>query len=329
MTRGAALTGALLATLVNPAAWPLALAAFLLRGGILLVLLPIVVLPTPVGLGNALAPTLTAMAFGSVSAEEVILAVGLWIAAFAWLVVGGWIAAALEIDGIRIVAGDEDVRSLAQRVPAIHDARRPAARVLTARLLALVPLAIVLVWGAVRIVLVTYRELTSPFDVSTPIGVRVLLAAPEVVVAVLVAWMAGEIVGAVAARRIVLEGEGVGAAVRSAVVLVVRHPLLMLARFWPPTAVLILVLVPGALAAASGWTAVDGVLSGAPGPVAVFGVVALFVTLWSVGLVLIGVACAWRAAVWTVAEVTREGTFGGSRDRRPGDWRPEPPSATL
>ena len=96
MTRGAALTGALLATLVNPATWALALAAFLVRGGIVVVLLPIVVLPTPVGLGTALAPMLTAVAFGSVSAGEVILAVGLSIAVVAWIIVGGWVAAALD-----------------------------------------------------------------------------------------------------------------------------------------------------------------------------------------------------------------------------------------
>ena len=329
MTHGAALTGALLATLVNPATWPLALAAFLVRGGIVLVLLPIVVLPTPVGLGTALAPMLTAVAFGSVSTGEVILAVGLWIAVVAWLVLGGWIAAALEIGGIRLVAADEDVRSVASGVTAIRGGGRPAVRVLAARLLAFIPLAIVLVLGAIRVVFVAYRELTSPLDVSTPIAVRVVLAAPEVVVAVVAAWMAGEIVGGLAARRIVLEGGGVRAALRSAVILSVRQPLSTLVRFWLPTGALVLVLVPGALAAASGWAAVDGVLASPPGPAAVFGTVALFVTLWGIGLVLVGVICAWRAAVWTVADVSREGTFGGSAHRRPGDWRHDPPSATL
>ena len=45
---------ALLVTLATPATWPLALATFLVRGGVILVLLPIVVLPTTVGLGNTL-----------------------------------------------------------------------------------------------------------------------------------------------------------------------------------------------------------------------------------------------------------------------------------
>ena len=39
--------------------------------------------------------------------------------------------------------------------------------------------------------------------------------------------------------------------------------------------------------------------------------VVAFVGLWIVGLVLIGVVCGWRAAVWTVAEVRRGGDVRG------------------
>ena len=75
MNRRAALIGALLATLRTPATWPLALAAFLIRGGIVLVLVPIVVLPTTVGIGNVFGPALASIAFGSVSGELVGMAV--------------------------------------------------------------------------------------------------------------------------------------------------------------------------------------------------------------------------------------------------------------
>lgn len=342
MNRGAALIGALLATLTTPATWSLALAAFLIRGGILLVLLPIVVLPTPVGLGNVFAPTLTSIAFGSVSTELLVVAVAVVAGTVAWLVLGGWLAAVLEAEGARIVALDQGVRALDARAQDVtsasspssasrraQDGRRVAARILAARLLAFIPLALVLAWGSVRIVLVTYQELTSPFDVATPIVLRVLRASPEVVAAVVLAWMIGEIVGAIAARRIVMGGVGVAAALRAALVTCLRHPLSTLARFWLPTIVLLAVLVPCAVAAAAAWSAVDAVLGGRPDAPTVFAVVALFVVLWVVGLVLTAVVCAWRAAVWTVAEVTREGTFGGSPNRRPGDWRADPSSATL
>ena len=56
MSIGAALLASFLVTLVRPATWALALAAFLVRGGVLLVLAPIVVLPSAVGLGELPGP---------------------------------------------------------------------------------------------------------------------------------------------------------------------------------------------------------------------------------------------------------------------------------
>jgi len=49
MNRGVALGRGLLVTLATPPTWPLALAAFLIRGGILLLVVPIVVMDRPKG----------------------------------------------------------------------------------------------------------------------------------------------------------------------------------------------------------------------------------------------------------------------------------------
>jgi len=333
MSRGVALGGGLRVTLVTPATWPLALAAFLIRGGIVLLVLPIVVLPSPVGLGDALGPTLTAVALGS-PPPEAFIGGGLAVAGVVlWLFGGGWLAAALEAEGARIVAADEEVAAVlappAMATPVAGREGRTAGRILAARLIANIPLLVVLAWGSIRLVAVAYDELTSPLDVSTPIVLRVLLATPEVVAALVVTWMVGEMVGAVAARRIVLAGDGVGRALGTAAGTCLRHPLSALALFWLPTLVLGLVVLPSAIAAGSAWAAASAVLD-EPGdpPRAVTSVLALSF-LWIVGLLLASVASAWRTAVWTVAEVQREGTFGGSADRRPGDWRPEGSSATL
>ena len=334
MRRGAALTGALLATLATPATWPLALAAFLLRGGFLVVLFPIVALPTTVELGNALAPNLSSVALGSISVELAIVTGSVGVAFVAWLVVGGWLAAAMEAEGARIVARDEDVSALGpdpaegQVSPPVGDGR-VAVRILAARLIAYLPLAAVLSWGSIRLVIAAYVELTSPLEVGTPIVVRVVRASPEVIVAILVAWTFGEIVGAAAARRITLGGVGVVGGLRSALVSTLRRPLTAIVRFWLPTLVMLLVLVPSALAAGSAWEAATEAIGRRADPLAVAITVVLFVALWVIGLILIGVVCAWRAAVWTVVEVAREGTFGVSPDRRPGDWHPSETSATL
>ena len=49
----AAMLGALLSTLARPRWWAMSLAAFLVRGGVLLILLPIVALPSIAGLAAA------------------------------------------------------------------------------------------------------------------------------------------------------------------------------------------------------------------------------------------------------------------------------------
>jgi hypothetical protein len=347
VSRGAVLTGALLATLAAPATWALALAAFLLRGGIVVVALPVLVLPTPVGLGNVVGPTLTSIALGAPPIEVAVVGGLIGVGIIVWVVVGGWLAAGLEAAGVRIVARDEDVLALVGSVRPVSapvsapssgsspeasagpDEGLIATRILAARLVASVPLILALGWGSVRIVFAAYRELTSPSDVAMPIAMRVLRATPEVVVAVGLAWMAGEIVGAVAARRIAMAGEGTLRALRGAVATSIRHPLSTAARFWLPTFALLAVLLPSALATASAWGAVRAVLGGRADPFSVLLAVVLFVVLWMVGLLLAAVVCAWRAAVWTVAEAVGEGTFGGSANRRPGDWRPDPSSANL
>jgi hypothetical protein len=331
VNRGAALGGALLVTLATPATWPLAMAAFLLRGGIVLVALPIVVLPTPVGLGTALGPTLTAVALGSVPGEAVALTGALVVGALAWLIAGGWLAAALEAEGIRIVAVEATAASpvTSPASGAVTPATRTAARILAARLIANIPLGLALSWGSIRLVGVSYDELTSPLDVATPVVLRVLRDTPDVVGAIVLAWMSGEIVGAMAARRIALAGEGVAVALRLALATCVRDPLSAFARFWLPTLALVVVLAPSAVASASAGNAAGAVLGDGADPIRILVAVLSLVLMWSVGLLLAAVVCAWRSAVWTVAEVTRKRTFGGSVDRRPGDWRPDRRSATL
>jgi hypothetical protein len=328
VNRGVALVGALLVTLATPSTWPLALGAFLLRGGLLLVVLPIVVLPTPVGLATGLGPIVTDIALGTVTPAIVAIGAVLLLIVMAWLLAGGWLAAALEAEAVRLVAGVDTVADAPGR-PGRPRGSRVAARVLVARLIADVPLGLALAWGSVRVVSVAYRELTSPFDVATPIALRVLRATPEVIVAVVLAWMIGEILGSIAARRIVLDRDSVRSALVGAVRTTLRHPVATLGRFWGPTAVLVMIVVLAGLAAATAWQATADALDGAGDPPSAFVAVLVLVSVWVAALVVLGVACAWRAAVWTIAEAAREGTFGGSTDSRPGDWRSDPTSATL
>ena len=194
--------------------------------------------------------------------------------------------------------------------------------------MAFIPLAVALAFGIVRIVFVAYRELTSPLDTSTPIVLRVLGETPEVIVAVVLAWMVGEMIGAWprGASSWPATASGRRSAPRS------RLPS---ASALGPDPLLAADRRPVRRRVAGGGGGGVGLVGGRrrPGgsgePTAVLVDVVAFVVVWLVGLALIAVVCAWRAAVWTVAEVARKGTFGGSTDRRPGDWRADRSSATL
>ena len=73
MSLGAILLSSLLATLAHPLAWPVALAGFLVRGGIVVFLLPIVALPSPVGISDRIAPTLSSMVLGGATIQLAVL----------------------------------------------------------------------------------------------------------------------------------------------------------------------------------------------------------------------------------------------------------------
>src|SRR6185312_14493665 len=127
--------------------WPMALAVFLLRGGLILVVLPIVVLPSPVELGNLLAPALIAVVLQGPSLELVAVAGLVGLAVLAWFVAGGLAAATLEAEAARmVVVQAEDGVGASEPVDGRErtdgDRHRPVATpILVARAAAHVPTA--------------------------------------------------------------------------------------------------------------------------------------------------------------------------------------------
>jgi hypothetical protein len=304
---GATLSGALLAVLARPSTWPLALLGFLVRGGWLLIVAPIVVVPTPVGLANVIAPLLEDVAFGRRTAELIVLALIAVGVVIAWLIGGGLIAAVVEADGTRRIADEEG----------IPWRRGPSAwRIVATRLIADVPLAIGALWAAVRIVAVGYRELTVPSDVTTPAAWRIVGGAPDAFAILFLAWFVGEVVGAIGARRIVLRGDGFRGALRAGLRRFVREPARMIVLGLAATASLVIVLAVTGLAVGATWNALGAALSIGDASPATTLLVLLFVALFSGGLVLLGLVSAWRAAIWTI---DMGGTFGGGSATRSGD----------
>jgi hypothetical protein len=327
---GGALLTALLVTLARPSTWVLALAAFLVRGGILVLCLPIIILPTPVGIANLVGPTLVDVVFGGISVGVVALALGGVGVLLGWLLLGGVVAAAAEVEGVRIVASDEEVAPAAPPEPDRPRGHGAIGGTLAIRLFTLAPLLVALTWGSSVVVAEAYRELTLPSDVTQPIVWRVVAAVPGAVVVILLAWVIGEILGARSVRRLVIEGVSVWKALRLGAVDAIRHPLESIILFGLPSLLLVLVVVPVTAATGVAWTVLRASLQ--PGTEAWQVIAALlgFVGLWLGGLALVSMAVAWRSAVWTVDLVRRGNrTFSAAAGARPGDWNHDAPSVTL
>ena len=345
-TRGAALA-ALLAVLGRPTWWILGLAGFLARGGIVLFIVVTVTLPSPLAISNVVAPLLVPIVFGGITPFLVaVIALGIG-SVVAWVVVGAWIGAATEVVLIR----DARRVALEDGIPARRDVRPPRwllPRVATAHLVAHVPLGVALVVSSVGIVNATYTELVNPFEVVTPLPIRIARAATAQLVVIVIAWVVGEIAGGLAARRIVIAGESIIRAVAGAYGDMIWRPVSSVLPALLTLAVLAVDL--GATLAAVGiaWIAARGRLAELPSDGVEIGVaIVAFAAAWCLALIVAGLISAWRSAAMTV-EADRAaiaagadaivsgggnheaaGTIGASTHRRPGDWSAGSPGGSL
>jgi hypothetical protein len=325
-----AILASLLVTLGRPSWWLLALTGFLVRGGFVLFLLPIVALPSPLAISNVVAPVVVPVALGRVGPEVVALVIIAVLSLLAWLVVGGVVAAAAELALVREGAAAAADEGIGPPRPATSPIVRPrrdrslAARILAARLMALVPLTVAIGVGVVKVVAVAYAELTRPFEVATPLFLRVALgAAPELAV-VVVMWLLIELGAALASRRIVLRGGSAGASLLVSAADVVRRPVSTLLPWLVSTALLAVVLGGTVGAAGVAWSRLIVAMSASePDPVTVAIGLVTFVAIWLAALVLAGLFAAVRGSIVTFEYLrarTRTGTFGASAHHRPGDW---------
>lgn len=339
-TRGGTLA-ALLTALARPSWWILALAGFLVRGGLVIFLLAIITLPSPLALSNVLAPMVTALFLGSPDVGYLALLASAVATVVAWVLAGGWFAAATEVVLI------QDARQAARDEGLPVGPDRPAGRLLIARsaaahLLALLPAALVLGLGSIQIIAVIYRELVNPSGAS-PIALRVIGGATGAIAAIVVVWLLGELVGGMAVRRIVVQGESIVGAVLHAAGDLVRRPGGSLIAPLVTTAVLIVDLAAVLAVVMLVWSEVRTRLIGPlDQPLATGLAVATLGAAWCLALLVTGLIDAWRSVAMTFeaeraaadaeprsANRWREGsssgapdggTIGASTQRRPGDW---------
>ena len=306
-TWAASMQAALAASLGRPRWWVLALAAFLVRGGIVVVLLPLVSLPSAPALATALAPTIESLAMSRQSLGAALIATAILtglvgILAVAALV-GSWLDNTLSREA---ETSDElDLR------PTVDP---PSAwRALGVRLVAHLPTFVALGYAAVRIVIVTYQELLSPGEASIPIALRVLARAPDAIVVATVAWLLGEALGGIAARRLA-EGEGLGRALRGGLGDLVRFRGVATFLVTDATVLAIVLLLVAVVGRAA--EHVRAYLLGRADDVSLGAALLLLVTTWVLSLAVLGAALAWRATAWTIEAAPRAARLTETVQRR-------------
>ena len=290
MSLAGSLAASLLATLTRPAWWAMALAAFLVRGGVLVLVLPIVALPTVAGLANVFGPMIVSLVFSGPSASFLVAVATLALAILVWLVVGGLVGGALDLALVRDGARDEE----------LDDRPAPFAggawRALAIRLLAHVPTGLVLALGAVRLVGASYDELIHPGDSTIPVALRVAFRIPDVVAALVATWLLGETVGGLGVRHLAW-GAPIPVALGRALRALVRPA--GVATLVLTNAVVGAVIVGAAAAGGIAWDHLRVVLLDGGPPTDVRVALVIFSLTWVAGVWLLSLAVAWRSAAWT------------------------------
>ena len=307
-----------------------AMAGFMLRGGIVLLAVPSAVLPSVIGLAGALGVNAfgidgrpTTSFFELVAVISALAAVYLLLAALVGSLIDVWlIEAALDPDG-RSPSRPRPLPSLDQLL-----------NLAGIRAICLVPLAVAVAWAGSRIYASAYTELTTPSSLDVPLAVRTVLGAVDAVAVVVAVWLLEETIGAVAVRRLVLTRCGVWSALGGALSQLVRRPMTSAATVLLSYFASALAMAAGiaAIATAFDWCRVAARIQ-QPIPLslgigqlsttrdirpALFLLAALALGVaWLAASTLAGIASAWRSAAITaeVAEATSQAVGKTSESR--------------
>jgi hypothetical protein len=272
----------------------MALAGFLVRGGFLLVVLPLVSLPSVAAIATVVAPVVESLVIGGQTVAGALIGAVAVVVVLVALLALGLIGAWFDLVLVGAAAADDE-GELALEVDStpVHVSLRHA---LTIRLIAHLPTALALVYGASRIVAVAYDELTSPGDATVPLVARVFERTPDAVLLLVLGWLVGETVGPLAVRRVVA-----GASTRTALLASVRqlvHPR-GLATLGLTSAGLLAIMVPFLVAVGRTWEHLRTYLLGGAEVVPLAAALTLLVGTWILGLSMLGAGLAWRACAWS------------------------------
>ena len=323
--------------LSSPVMWVVGAAGFLARGGILVLALPILSLPTPVGVTLLVPPlSVTTSGISSVFLPELLAAGAVTVLVVALGLLLGALADAVvyqQLVGLArahaTAAHDTAARDTAARDTAAHDTAAPGsilpaampgprdgaprlvAKLIGVEVLALLPAIAMSIFTVSRLIAVGEQEYLLPSSTSVPYVARVLQGASTALVALGACLLLADVVNALLSRRLLRgayrpEEVPMGGRPRPAARAeqALRGAARTAATWLATWLVTIVSLVPGLLAIALAWPAVRdtyaATLSSAPpGPVELVAATLAFVAAWIVALLVAGAGSALRAATWS------------------------------
>ena len=293
MTIGRRLTAALRMAVSDPGAWPAGMLGFLVRGGLVVLALPILTLPTPVGVATLLGPAV--ISTGRLDGPLRSLLVG-----------AGVVLAALLAGALLLAALAQHLVHTRWRLPGARPAGVTVRGLVGVELVAITPIVLVVVATMATIVDEVRGELLLPGDLAVPFAARVVVRMVIPLGALAAAIVVAEAIDGSLARRILLPRRRDPSVWRALMGVVATAVLAWLAT--------LVVLVPGVAVIGATWEAVRVAWSRLPpaeatSPDVILAVVAVvaMIAVWLGVLLLCGIASIVRAHLWT----TRAGA---------GDW---------
>jgi hypothetical protein len=298
-----------------------ALAGFLLRGGFIVVLLPIVVLPSVIGVAGATGVDAfgidghpTAWLF-EIAAIVAVVAAAYLILAF---VVGSL------VDVIVIGAAIDHESGTTPRTRTLPSSGL-VLDLAVVRAICAAPLGPAIYWAGVQIWASAYDELTTPTNLASPLVARVLQAVAPAVVVLAVAWLLSEVVGAIVIRRMILLDTGIIRSFAGGLFQMIRRPIsttaTALISYGVSAGAIGLAIVASATAfdwcriAARASQSITITIGVAPfsttrdfRPVVFALTAAALCVSWLAALVIAGVTSAWRSAALTGETLAAEPT---------------------
>jgi hypothetical protein len=277
-------------TLNRPSLWLLGAAGFLIRGGLVLLLVPLVALPSPVEVRLLIGEGLGSDGFsgGLVTAAAVI---GIVVAAVL-------LAAMLALAWLELWAFERTVDVAQPRRLVGRDRRRAVSWLFITQAGAMLLIAVATLPLVAQATTVAYQEIINPSS-DGPLYVRVLAGAEPQLVVVALAIFAAEALSAVATRTILARAVGA--------------PVPAHRRRWRPAVALLGwtvslgVLAPGlwALTVIGHWSraALLGASAVSDAPLMIAFAVLVLVAAWAGILLLAGFASGLRGALWSMQEL--------------------------